>query len=152
MERCRMVFSGSGGQGVITATIILAEAAVSGGADAITAINTIKAMAIDVETGMPILKNRIGGLSGCAIKPIAVRCVYEIFEVADIPIIGCGGVRTWKDAVEFILAGASAVEIGSALAFEDITIFQKVALGISKYLKNKGYSGVNDIVGLSHRI
>ncbi|MEK6944814.1 MAG: dihydroorotate dehydrogenase, partial [Thermoproteota archaeon] len=81
-------------------------AAQESGADAITAINTLRAMAIDVETERPILSNKIGGLSGTPIKPVAVRCVYEISTMYDIPIIGCGGVSSWEDAVEFILAGA----------------------------------------------
>ena len=90
-------------------------AACEAGADGITAINTIRAMAIDVETQKPILSNKIGGLSGTPIKPIAVRCVYEISSKFDVPIIGCGGISTWQDAVEFILAGASAVQFGSVL-------------------------------------
>jgi len=129
----------------------LAEAAVSAGADAITAINTVRAMAIDIETCRPILANKIGGLSGGAIKPIAVRCVYEVYEAVDVPIIGCGGVRTWKDAVEFLLAGASAVQIGSAIAYEDLAIFRLVAAGVGSYLEQKGCASVREIVGLAHR-
>jgi len=129
----------------------LAKAAVSAGADAITAINTVKAMAIDIETSKPILANKIGGLSGGAIKPIAVRCVYEVYEAVDVPIIGCGGIRTWRDAVEFMQAGASAVAIGSAIAFEDLAVFRNVAEGIDSYLKKKGYGSVKEIVGLAHR-
>jgi len=91
------------------------SAACESGIDGITAINTIRAMGIDVETTRPLLSHKIGGLSGSAIKPIAVRCVYEISSKFDIPIIGCGGVSDWEDAVEFILAGASAVQIGSAI-------------------------------------
>ena len=78
------------------------DASVSAGADAITAINTIRAMAIDVELERPILSNKIGGLSGTPIKPVALRCVYEISSKFDIPILGCGGIATWEDAVEFI--------------------------------------------------
>jgi len=129
----------------------LAEAAVSAGADAITAINTVRAMAINIETSRPILSNKIGGLSGGAIKPVAVRCVYEIYEVVDVPIVGCGGVRTWRDAVEFILAGASAVQIGSAIAYEDLAVFTQVAQGVDSYLKKRGYRSVKEIVGLAHR-
>jgi len=77
----------------------LAEVAVKAGADAITAINTVRAMKIDIKTGRPILANRIGGLSGPAIKPIAVRCVYEIYERVDTPIFGCGGISNWRDAI-----------------------------------------------------
>jgi dihydroorotate dehydrogenase (NAD+) catalytic subunit len=129
----------------------LAKAAVSSGVDAVTAINTIKAMAIDVETARPILSNKTGGLSGGAIKPVAVRCVYEIFEAVDVPVIGCGGIRTWKDAVEFLLAGASAVQIGSAVAYEDLDVFKSVTTGIAGYLKEKGFRSVKEIVGMAHR-
>jgi len=128
----------------------IAVAAASSGVDAITAINTVRAMAIDVETCRPILANKIGGLSGGAIKPIAVRCVYEIYEAVDVPIIGCGGVRTWRDAVEMMLAGASAVQIGSAIAYEGLSVFRKVAEGIKSYLQRKGFRSVKEIVGLAH--
>ncbi len=129
----------------------LAEAAVSAGADAITAINTVRAMAIDIEAQRPVLANKFGGLSGAAIKPIAVRCIYEVCEAVDVPIIGCGGVRTWQDAVELMLAGASAVQIGSSVAFEDLAVFESVAEGVASYLEGKGYRSVRDIVGLAHR-
>ena len=129
----------------------LAEVAVSAGADAITAINTVRAMAIDIEAQRSILANKIGGLSGAAIKPVAVRSVYEIYEAVDVPIIGCGGVGTWRDAVEIMLAGASAVQIGSAVAFEDLGVFRSVAEGVAKYLEDKGYRSVKEIVGLAHR-
>ena len=135
----------------VTSIAETAEAAVKAGAKAITAINTVKAMAIDTETGMPILSNRIGGLSGPAIKPIAVRCVYEIYEQVKVPIVGCGGITNWRDAVEFLLAGASAVQIGTAVALKDPNVFKAVAQGIDAYLKKKGFRSVNEIVGLSHR-
>ncbi|MEM2995271.1 MAG: dihydroorotate dehydrogenase [Candidatus Bathyarchaeia archaeon] len=129
----------------------IAEAAVKAGADALTAINTVKAMAINPETALPILSNKTGGLSGSAIKPIAVRCVYEIYEKVKAPIIGCGGVANWQDAVEFMLAGASAVQIGTAIATKGLGIFKSVTRGINAYLKRKGFKSVIEIVGLSHR-
>ena len=129
----------------------LAVAAVDAGADALTAINTVRAMKIDIETTLPILSNKIGGLSGAAIKPIAVRCVYEIHKAVKVPIIGCGGISTWQDAVEFMLAGASAVQIGTAMAYKDLDIFRQVTEGIAAYLKRKGHGSVKEIVGLSHR-
>ncbi len=129
----------------------LAEAAASEGADAITAINTIRAMAIDIETCMPILANKFGGLSGAAIKPIAVRCIYEIYRAVDIPIIGCGGIRTWMDAVEFMLAGASAVQIGSAISLEGLSVFKSICDGLYAYLERKGFRSVKEIVGLAHK-
>ncbi len=121
------------------------------GIDAITAINTIRAMAIDVETTRPILSNKIGGLSGPAIKPIAVRCVYEISSKFDIPIIGCGGVSSWEDAIEFILAGSSAVQIGSALGDKWIGVFPEINNGISKYMEKKGFSKIREMVGIAKK-
>jgi dihydroorotate dehydrogenase (NAD+) catalytic subunit len=128
----------------------IAEAAGDAGADAITAVNTVKAMAIDTETCRPILANKFGGLSGPAIKPIAVRCVYDVFRSVDVPVIGCGGISCWQDAVEFMLAGASAVQIGTAVAFKGVDVFGSVAEGIDRYLKRKGFKNVKDIVGLAH--
>jgi len=127
-----------------------AEVAVKAGADALTAINTVKAMAIDTETTVPILSNKTGGLSGPAIKPIAIRCVYEIYERVKVPIIGCGGITNWRDAVEFLLAGATAVQIGTAIALKGPKVFEKITRGIDVYLKRKGFKSVNEIVGLSH--
>jgi len=129
----------------------IAVAAASSGADAITAINTVRAMKIDIETCRPILANKIGGLSGGAIKPIAVRCIYEIYEAVDVPVIGCGGVQTWRDAVELMLAGASAVQIGSAIAYEGLSIFRTVIEGIRSYLQRKKFGSVREIVGLAHK-
>ncbi len=130
---------------------VLARAAVEAGADALTAVNTLKAMAIDTETMLPILSNVKGGLSGPAVKPVALRCVYDIHEaLSDVPIIGCGGVTDWQDAVEFFLAGASAVQIGTAVA-ENTEIFQSVTKGVETYLRKKHYGSVKEIVGLAHR-
>jgi dihydroorotate dehydrogenase (NAD+) catalytic subunit len=129
----------------------LGKVAARAGADALTAINTVKAMAIDSETGIPILGNRIGGLSGPAIKPLALRCVYDIFEQVKIPIVGCGGITSWRDAAEFLLAGASAVQIGTAIAMMGPGVFGAITRGLSAYLRKKGCQSVNEIVGLSHR-
>jgi len=128
----------------------IAKVGVEAGADAITAINTLRAMAVDVETAQPVLANKIGGLSGPAIKPVAVRCVYEIYEAVDVPVIGCGGITTWRDAVEFMLAGASAVQIGTAIASKGLGVFKSVTRGIESYLRRKGFGSVKEIVGLSH--
>jgi len=126
-------------------------AAIDSGIDAITAINTVRAMAIDAETQRPILSNRYGGLSGTPIKPIALRCVYEISSKYDIPIIGCGGVSTWEDAVEFFLAGASAIQLGSAIGDNWIDIFHEINKGILQYMERKGYSNIKEMVGLAKR-
>jgi dihydroorotate dehydrogenase (NAD+) catalytic subunit len=129
----------------------IAETAVKAGANALTAINTVKAMAIDPETTLPILSNTKGGLSGPAIKPIALRCVYDIHEHVKTPIMGCGGITTWQDAVEFFLAGATAIQIGTAIALNDPSVFQTINKGVTAYLKKKGFRSVKEIVGLSHR-
>jgi dihydroorotate dehydrogenase (NAD+) catalytic subunit len=129
----------------------IAEAAVDAGANAITAINTVRAMAIDAETTKPILSNKVGGLSGPAIKPIALRCVYEIYERIKVSIIGCGGITNWRDVVEFLLAGASSVQIGTAIATKGPNVFRAITRGVNAYLKRKGFRSVNEIVGLSHK-
>jgi dihydroorotate dehydrogenase (NAD+) catalytic subunit len=127
------------------------KAAIDSGIDAITAINTVRAMAIDVETQRPILSNKFGGLSGTPIKPIALRCVYEISSKYDIPIIGCGGISTWEDAVEFILAGSSAIQLGSAIGDNWIHVFNDINQGIIQYMKRKGYSKIDEMVGLAKK-
>jgi dihydroorotate dehydrogenase (NAD+) catalytic subunit len=120
-----------------TADILeLGLAAQRGGADAVVAINTLKAMAIDIETGYPILGNRFGGLSGQAIKPVAVRCVYELAMRLEIPVIGVGGIFCWEDAVEMIMAGASAVQVGTALQ-RGYGIFEEINAGLARYLERK---------------
>ena len=129
----------------------VAGAAVKAGADAVVAIKTVRAMAIDVETAKPILTNTIGGLSGSAIRPIAVRCVYELYESVKVPIIGCGGITNWQDAVEFMLAGASAVQVGTAIASEGLGVFKSITRGVDSYIRRKGFRSVKEIVGLSHR-
>lgn len=126
-------------------------AAADSGADAITAINTVRSMAIDVETQRPILSNRFGGLSGTPIKPIAMRCVYEISSKYDIPIIGCGGISSWEDAVEFFLAGASAVQLGSAIGDNWIQVFGQINQGITEYMNKKNFSTIGEMVGIAKR-
>jgi dihydroorotate dehydrogenase (NAD+) catalytic subunit len=129
----------------------IAKVAVKAGADALTAINTVKAMAIDADTALPVLSNTRGGLSGPAIKPVALRCVYDLYEAVKTPIIGCGGITTWRDAVEFFLAGAAAVQVGTAVAWENPEVFQAINRGVAAYLKKKGYKSVKEIVGIAHR-
>lgn len=130
--------------------IEIAKAAQDSGADGITAINTVRAMVIDIETGIPILSNKIGGLSGPAIKPIAVRCIYEISSNIDIPVIGCGGITDWKDVIEFMMAGASAVQIGTGIAYRGFNIFKEIAANLEDYIKNKGIGNIGEIIGMSH--
>lgn len=135
----------------VTDIASIAVAAEHGGADAITAVNTLKAMAIDVDFRRPILMNVTGGLSGPALKTVALRCVWEIAEVVKIPIIGCGGVTSWRDAIEYMLAGASAVEIGTGVMYEGFEVYGKVNEGIEKYLIENKFAAVREVVGLAHR-
>lgn len=128
----------------------IGRAAEKAGADAVTAINTLRAMAIDIDVRMPVLSAKIGGLSGPAIKPVAVRCVYELSEKLKIPIVGVGGITGWEDAVEFLLAGASAVQIGTAILHKDLRVFSEVVEGISAYMKKNGFTNVSELVGLGH--
>jgi len=125
-----------------------AEEAVKGGADGIVAINTIKAMAIDIETSMPILGNIYGGYSGPAIKPIGIRCVYELSSLG-IPIIGVGGILTGKDVIEYLMAGASAVQIGSGIYYRGKEIFEKICLEIKEWMKEHGYTKLQQIRGIA---
>ncbi|MDA8091478.1 MAG: dihydroorotate dehydrogenase [Nitrospiraceae bacterium] len=122
------------------------RAAEEEGADAISLINTIPAMAIDVNTRRPLIKNKIGGLSGPAIKPIAVRMVYQAFKAVKIPVIGMGGITTGEDAVEFMLAGASAVAIGTA-TFMDPLAALKVIEGIEAWMDRHGVKKAASITG-----
>ncbi|MHA1409688.1 MAG: dihydroorotate dehydrogenase, partial [Candidatus Odinarchaeia archaeon] len=134
---------------VTNITEIAAEAE-RAGADAITAINTVKGMVIDIETGYPILHNKIGGLSGPAIKPIAIRCVYEIYETVKIPIIGVGGITNWRDVIEFFMAGATAVQIGTVLT-EGTQVIDEIKTGLKKYLENKNINSLEEITGIAHK-
>ncbi|MCK5024144.1 MAG: dihydroorotate dehydrogenase [Thermoplasmata archaeon] len=127
----------------------IALAVQEAGGDAVVAINTIKAMRIEPEIGMPVLKNNVGGISGPAIKPAGIRAVYEIAGKVDIPIIGVGGVTTGLDAIEYIMAGASAVQIGSGVHYRGIDVFQKVSQEISEFMDRKGYASLQDIIGIA---
>ncbi len=130
--------------------VSIGSAAERAGADAIVAVNTVRAMKIDIHEKRPILGNKVGGLSGPPIFPIAVRCVYDLYNALSIPIIGVGGVSTWEDAVEMHLAGASAIQIGTAL-LSGLDIFRRVKQGVQDYLEKEGYSKVAEIVGEAGR-
>ncbi len=116
------------------------------GADAVSVINTVSGMAIDIRTRRPMLGNIIGGLSGPAIKPVAVRMVFECARCLKIPVVGIGGIMTWEDAVEFLLAGASCVQVGTA-SFFDPSAAQKIAIDLEKYVKTEGLKSVSALVG-----
>jgi len=130
--------------------VATARAAIAGGAEALSVINTLLGMAIDIDTWRPMLANGTGGLSGPAIKPVAVQMVSRIYrEVArdaNVPIIGMGGVQTWEDAVEFLLAGATAVGVGTAL-FIDPTTPLKICDGLADYLRGRGLQNARDLIG-----
>jgi len=138
----------------VTDIVALARAAIDAGADALSLINTLRGMAINVDTCRPMLANVSGGLSGPAIKPVAVYQVHRVYmEVArdaGIPIIGMGGIADWRDAVEFFLAGAGAVAVGTAL-FVDPRVPVAICKGLADYLRGKGLRGVGDLVGKMER-
>lgn len=134
-----------------TNIIDISQAAIDAGADGITAINTIRAMKISIDNFNPILSNKVGGLSGTSIKPIAIRCVYELSKKFNVPIIGCGGVSNWADAVEFMIAGAASFQVGTAIGFDGMSIFNSINMGIVKYLERKGYQSVMELIGRSHK-
>lgn len=127
-----------------------AKACEESGADAISAINTLIGMAIDVERMKPVLANVTGGLSGPAIKPIALRMVKEVYETVKIPVIGIGGIGNWKDAAEFILAGASAIQIGTA-NFVNVNVCNETASGLDEYLERKNINHFSEIIGKAVR-
>ena len=124
----------------------MARAAEANGADSVSLINTLLGMAIDAERRRPILSTITGGMSGAAVKPIALRMVWQVAKAVNIPVIGLGGIMNWKDAVEFMLAGASAVQIGTA-NFIDPAITIKVIDGINDYLERHGCKSVSEIIG-----
>lgn len=130
----------------ITDITELAKAVEDGGADAISMINTLSGMKIDINTRKYVLANKIGGLSGPAIKPVAVRMVNQVYEVVKIPIIGMGGISCYEDAVEFMIAGASAVAVGTA-NFYNPYITLEIIDGIEKYMSDHGIYDIKEIIG-----
>lgn len=134
----------------VTDIIAIARAVEMAGANAIAAINTVAGMVIDVDCGQPILANRVGGLSGPAIRPIAVRCVYEIYQAVNIPIIGLGGVVDGRDAVEMIMAGATAVGVGSAVYYRGVDVFGEIVQEITSFMVKHGYKTLANFKGMAH--
>ena len=136
----------------VTDIVEIARAAESGGADAITLINSLgPGMRIDLETANPILSNRFGGMSGPAIKPVALRCVYQVSQAVDLPIMGVGGIMNYQDVVEFLYAGASCVQVGTAIMYHGLDVFRKITSGLEKFMTRKGYHKVEEMVGLAHQ-
>jgi dihydroorotate dehydrogenase (NAD+) catalytic subunit len=130
----------------VTDVASFARAAEDAGADAVSLVNTFLAMAIDVETRRPKISNVMGGLSGPAIRPIAVRMVWECYQLVKIPIIGMGGITDARDAIEYLLAGATAVQIGTQ-NFVDPFVWSKVLDGMTDYLTRHKIAKLSDLVG-----
>ena len=131
----------------VTSIAEMARAVEAGGADAVSLINTITGMKIDINRKAFVLANKTGGVSGPAIHPIAVRMVYEAANAVKIPVIGMGGIATAEDAIEMILAGASAVSVGTA-NFHDPGVSAKIVDGIEKYMEAQGFAAISDMVGI----
>jgi dihydroorotate dehydrogenase (NAD+) catalytic subunit len=124
----------------------IAKAVEGVGADGVSLINTLLGIAVNAETRKPLLSTITGGLSGPAVKPIALRMVWQVSKAVNIPIIGMGGIMNATDAIEFMLAGASAIEVGTA-NFIDPTVTMKIVDGIEEYMRRHGVSDVNDLIG-----
>ena len=133
----------------VTSIADIALAVQDAGADAVSLINTLMGMVIDIEKRKPVLSIATGGMSGPAVKPVAVRCVWQVAKAVSIPVVGLGGIMNAHDAIEFFLAGASAIEIGTA-NFIDPTVTVKVARGINEWLDAHGCQSVGEIVGQLH--
>jgi dihydroorotate dehydrogenase (NAD+) catalytic subunit len=134
----------------VTNIVEIALAAEKGGADGLVAINTLAAMKININTKRPILSHGSGGLSGKAVHPVAIKKVYDLYKAVKIPIIGCGGIDSWQDVIEFFLTGASAVQIGTAL-YKSTDIITEINHGLTRYLKDNKYKSINDLKGLTHQ-
>ena len=134
----------------VTDIVVMARAVQRGGADALSLINTLLGMRIDIEQQRPLLANTFGGLSGPAIRPVAVRMVWQVAEAVDLPILGMGGITTWQDAVEFLLAGATAISIGTG-NFVNPQAPLEILQGIKGYCEKHGMTSVRDLVGLAHK-
>jgi dihydroorotate dehydrogenase (NAD+) catalytic subunit len=128
----------------------VARSVEAAGGDAIVAVNTVKAMAISVEARRPILYNGTGGLSGPAIKGVGLRCVYELHEAVKLPIVGVGGIESSRDVLEYMMAGASAVQVGSAVGRRGLQVFREICDGLTEYLAAHQLQGLQGIVGVAH--
>lgn len=130
----------------VTSIADIAKAVEAAGADAVSLINTLLGMRIDINTGRPILRNNVGGMSGPAVFPIAVRMVWQVANAVKIPVIGMGGVSSGRDAIELMMAGASAVQVGAAI-FTDPYAPVRIVREMNEFLDNKGISDIKDIIG-----
>ena len=131
----------------VTESIVdIAKSVEANGADAVSLINTLLGMRIDIKTRRPILKNNVGGLSGPAVFPVAVRMVWQVANAVKIPVMGMGGIATWEDAIEMMMAGAGAVQVGAAI-FADPYAPVKIAEGMQKFCEDNGINNISEIVG-----
>lgn len=136
----------------VTDIVEIAIAAEKGGVDGITLINSLgPGMKINIETGIPILSNKFGGMSGPAIKPIALRCVYDVYENTNIPIMGVGGITNYGDVLEFLYAGAKAIQIGTGIMYEGVEIFSKISENLKNFMKENEFKSIDEMVGYSHK-
>jgi dihydroorotate dehydrogenase (NAD+) catalytic subunit len=136
----------------VTDIVEIAMSAQNAGCDGLTLINSVgPGIRIDTDTARPILHNKMGGLSGPAIKPIALRCVFEVYEAVNVPITGVGGITNYRDAVEFLFAGAKCVQIGTAIMYEGMDVFSSICNGLKKFMIKKGYQSIDEMVGNAHR-
>jgi dihydroorotate dehydrogenase (NAD+) catalytic subunit len=134
----------------VTDIVEIARACVDAGASALTVINTLQAMSIDSSTQRPSIARGFAGLSGPAIKPVALRMVWQVAAAVDVPVIGCGGISNATDCIEFLLAGATAVQVGTA-TFRNPRAPMEAIDGIERYLRERNYASVTDIIGLARR-
>ena len=135
----------------VTDIVEIAKTCEDAGADALSLINTLgPGMKINIDVARPVLANKFGGMSGKAIKPIAISNVYSVYEAVDIPLIGVGGIYNYEDVVEFIFAGARGVQIGTAIMDEGVEVFGKINNDLKDFMTKKGYSSIDEMVGLAH--
>lgn len=132
----------------VTSIAEVAKAVVAAGADAISAINTVgPGMLVDIETGSMVLSNRVGGLSGPAVRPLAIRCVYDICRAVSVPVIGLGGISDSRDAIEMLTVGADAVAIGSAIHCRGVEVFGEIVAGLRQFMAEHGWSSLDQLRG-----
>lgn len=133
----------------VTDIVRIAEAA--GKCDAFVLINTVRGISIDIAARKPVLSNKVGGLSGRAVKPVGIRAVWDVFENFDKPIFGVGGIENFQDAVEYIMAGASALQVGTAIYGHGRGIFREISTELISYMEKEGFNSIEDMRGLAHR-
>lgn len=136
----------------VTDLVEIAKSAEKAEADALTLINSLgPGMKIDINAKKPILSNNFGGMSGPAIKPMAIRCVYDIYTNCNIPIIGVGGISNYEDVVEFLYAGASAIQIGTSIMYEGVEIFSKIANDLKNFMNENEFKSIDEMIGYVHK-